>query len=60
MHLELIRSAALIPTSAPDKALCTAVPLTVPNWMALRAYGGGQKRKVIRMFSLAYSEQAGL
>jgi hypothetical protein len=58
MHLELIRSAALIPTSVRDKVLCTAVALTVPNWRSFRAYGGIQKRKLVRMFFPTHSKQA--
>jgi glycosyltransferase involved in cell wall biosynthesis len=54
MHLELIRSAALIPNSAREKMFCTAVAVTVPNWRQFKTYGRRQQQKLIRMFSPVY------
>jgi hypothetical protein len=57
---QLIGSAALIPTSARHKALCTAVSLTVPHWTAFRAYGTRRKHKLFRMLSSAVIDQGSL
>jgi glycosyltransferase involved in cell wall biosynthesis len=51
MKLELIRSAALIPTRWRDKLLCTAVAAVMPQWRTFRAFGGRQKQKLLRMRS---------
>jgi glycosyltransferase involved in cell wall biosynthesis len=55
MHMgaELIRSTMLIPRSRRDKALCTAVALSVPPWRNFRAFGGRYKQKLYRMLTLA-------
>ena len=56
MHMgaELIRSTLLIPPSPRDKALCTAVALSIPAWRNFRAFGGRHKQKLHRMVALAF------
>lgn len=49
MKLELVRSAMLISIPPWDKAMCTAVALVVPQWRSFRAFGGRQKKKLLRM-----------
>jgi glycosyltransferase involved in cell wall biosynthesis len=51
MKLELIRSAVLAPMTLRDKILCTAVAALVPQWRSFTAFGGRQRRKLVRMFS---------
>ena len=60
MHLELVRSAALIPANARDKMLCAAVALAAPQWRVFRAFGGREKRKIIRMFYPAHKRPVSL
>ena len=55
MELELIRSAATVPLTLMDKILCTAMAIVKPQWETFRAFGGRQKRKLLRMFSPASS-----
>jgi glycosyltransferase involved in cell wall biosynthesis len=51
IKLELIRSAALVPLSLRDKVLCTTVALVTPQWRSFKAFGGLQKRKLLRRWS---------
>jgi glycosyltransferase involved in cell wall biosynthesis len=55
MHLELVRSALLVPTSRRDKVLCTAVALAVPPWESFRAFGGRHKRKLLQIIRQRYA-----
>jgi glycosyltransferase involved in cell wall biosynthesis len=50
-HLEVQRSALLIPPSLRDKMLCFAVALALPQWRNFKGFGGKQKRKFIEAFS---------
>ena len=58
MHLELVRSALLVPATLRDKLLCTAVALAIPQWCAFRDFGGRQKRKLLQ--ALGQRHVAGL
>ena len=51
MRLELIRSAVLAPLPVRDKVLCTAVAAVQPQWRALKAFGGRQRRKLLVRWS---------
>jgi glycosyltransferase involved in cell wall biosynthesis len=50
MKLELIRSAALIPTSPKDKLLCTAVATVLPQWRTFKAFGGRHRRRLLNQW----------
>jgi hypothetical protein len=43
-HLELLRSAARIPSGLPEKCMCLATALFVPWWREFVNYGGRQKQ----------------
>jgi glycosyltransferase involved in cell wall biosynthesis len=51
MALELIRSTVLLPIPLKDKIPCTAVAAVGPQWRAFRAFGGKQKKKLLRKLS---------
>jgi glycosyltransferase involved in cell wall biosynthesis len=51
MHLELVRSALVIPKRVRDRLLCSAVALVVPQWRSFRAFGGRQRQKLFRGWS---------
>jgi glycosyltransferase involved in cell wall biosynthesis len=46
MELELIRSAALVPSTAGDKILCTVVAVVSPQWRDFKNFVGKQRRKM--------------
>jgi glycosyltransferase involved in cell wall biosynthesis len=50
VHLELIKSAVLIPMKARDKMSCTAIALFVPLYWRLKNFAGRQKRKIYKVF----------
>jgi hypothetical protein len=49
--LELVRSTVLLPIPLKDKILCTAVAAIGPQWRTFRAFGGMQKKKLLRKLS---------
>jgi hypothetical protein len=51
MKLEIVRSGMLIPSTAKDKLLCTAVATVLPQWRTFKAFGGRQKQKLRRMWA---------
>jgi glycosyltransferase involved in cell wall biosynthesis len=53
VYLELMRSAATVPCTQLDKALCSMVALLVPQRRDIRNFGGRQKTKLKRLLSLS-------
>ncbi|MGB2714041.1 MAG: glycosyltransferase family 2 protein [Vicinamibacterales bacterium] len=51
MKLEIVRSGMLIPPTAKDKLLCTAVATVLPQWRTFKAFGGRQKQRLRRMWA---------
>jgi len=51
LHLEVIKSAMIIPPAIRDKVLCTLISLMVPLYWRLRGFGGRQKRKLLERVS---------
>lgn len=47
VNIELIKAAAVVPPRFRDKVLCTIVAVGKPQWEALRAFAGRQKRRVL-------------
>jgi glycosyltransferase involved in cell wall biosynthesis len=52
IHLELVRSALLMPLEPHDRVLCFAVALMVPQYWTFRGFLGKQKRRILLKLSL--------
>lgn len=51
MELELVRRIAELPNTPQERILCTAVAAFEPKWRSFKAFGGKQKRKLLRIGS---------